>query len=226
MRPSRPAEGGFTLIEVVLALAITAVLLGVLFSALRLGHRAEEQGTAHSERSQSVRILADRIAWLLRGAFPFPVREDDILVPFFDGETDRVEFVTTSVDAYSPGVEDRAGLKRVTLVVRGEAGLVVAERVFFGSEDDGVTEEREFVLSPAVTGIRFEYLDRGEEGDVPDWRDEWDYKERQTLPAAVRVVLELTFDPDGAPYVPPPILTHIPTGGYKIDQPAQAPASG
>jgi type II secretory pathway pseudopilin PulG len=64
-------DPGFTLLEIIIALTISLAIFLVLFAALRLAYKSQESGTEKEEQTQTMRILDDRIAWLIRGVYPF-----------------------------------------------------------------------------------------------------------------------------------------------------------
>ncbi len=197
---------GLTLLEILLGIAITSVVFVLLLSALRLGQRSQEKGESRQELAQRMRVLSDRLAWLLRGAYPYVVRTADETKLFFSGSESGVGFVTTSVDSYSDGPEDVAGLKWVGINV-DEEGLKISEKVYFLDEEDAVASES--LLDPSVRKIRFEYLGPGE-GEEEAWFNEWPGQEREHLPSAVRITLVLEHE--GAEVALPPVTAAIRTG--------------
>ncbi|HYQ47806.1 MAG TPA: prepilin-type N-terminal cleavage/methylation domain-containing protein, partial [Thermodesulfovibrionales bacterium] len=118
---------GFTLLELLIAISLSIVILIILFAAMRLGYKSEAKGTERSEQTQKVRLISDRIAWLLRGAYPFYINTVEEQKLFFDGKSDRVGFVTASVDDRGQGPEDRGGLKWVSIFTDKE-GLKIREK--------------------------------------------------------------------------------------------------
>src|SRR5512134_1953574 len=96
---------GFTLLELLIALSLSIVILIILFAALRLGYKSEAKGMERSEQAQKVRIVSDRITWLLRGTYPFYLNTPDEQKLYFEGKSDRIGFVTSSVDAHGSGPE-------------------------------------------------------------------------------------------------------------------------
>lgn len=187
-------QQGLTLIELVLAMSLSIVILVILFAGLRLGYKAQERGTAKAEETQKLRIINDRISWLLRGVYPYLVNRPDMRRLAFEGTSGRVGFVTTSIDTYGTGPEDRAGLKWVTLEA-GSKGLMVQEKVFFLTDIVEEGSGREYILDPDVKKIEFSYYDvppdmpgKEKEGE---WVAEWNTEERQYLPSAVKVQITL-----------------------------------
>jgi hypothetical protein len=202
---------GLTLLEVILAMSITIVIIVILLSAFRLGHRSQSKGTERQEMAQRMRIICDRVSWLLRGAYPYKViDEEGEETLYFSGGPSSVGLVTTSVDAYSESGQDRPGLKWITLS-RGGEGLKISEGIYFlrDSEQHGSTET--YVLEPAVQSIEFEYLDTADEKDV--WIGEWNGEEKDYLPSAVRVSVVLEHDEQRMNM--PPFTVAIRTGHPK-----------
>jgi general secretion pathway protein J len=197
---------GFTLLELLIALSLSIVILIILFAALRLGYKSEAKGTERSEQAQKVRIVSDRITWLLRGAYPFYLNTPDEQKLFFEGKSDRAGFVTSSVDAHGSGPEDRAGLKWVSIFTDRE-GLKIREKVYFiedAFEDRGGTV---FLLDPDVNKIEFEYLEIDEEEKQGAWVSDWDPEDKETLPAAVKVLM--TIEKDGKKTELPELIVRI-----------------
>lgn len=201
-------ESGLTLIEIVIALTIAAVIFSILLWSLRLGHRSVEKGMERQEISQRVRVLTDRLTWLLRGAYPYSITTPEGKVLYFAGSTESVGFVTTSVDPYADTLQDSAGLKWVTLFADSE-GLKMQEDIFFAE----VFEEEprdEYLFDPTVTSMEFEYLDPEVEGTEGEWVESWDPEEKEYLPSAVRITL--AFEHEGKKIELPPVVVAIRAG--------------
>lgn len=205
----RNSEKGLTLVEVILGLTITGLIFAILLAALSVGYRSQEKGLKREERSQRMRILTDRLTWLLRGAYPYIVeRPGGKKLLYFSGVPEKVGFVTTSVDIYSSGPEDITGLKWVELFVDGK-GLKIKEKMYF---IDNVFESvgKEYVFDRTVKSIRFEYLDTGEKEDMSVWTTEWNPEEMSYLPSAVKI--EIVLEHDGEEIYLPPIVAAIRAG--------------
>lgn len=204
-------QRGVTLLELVLALTITSMIVVLMFAALRLSYRSEDKGRQREELSQHVRIVSDRLGWLIRGAYPLVQFDEsantDVLV--FDGQDASLSLVTTATDPASEGPQDKAGLKAIEIFVDRQ-GLKLKERVFFMTQEE--QEGTEVLLDPDVKAIEFKYLDV--EGDEHVWYDKWERSERDYLPSAVKVTVKLKLA--GKEHTPQPIVVAIRTGG--IDQ--------
>ena len=204
MRPRN--KEGFTLIEVILAITLSAVIIAILLTAMRLGHRSQEKGIWRDEISQKIRIITDRITWLLRGAYPYVVPKPEGNIIYFSGKSDSAGFVTTSVDSYSQRPEDTAGLKWVH-IFSDSGGLKVREKIYFLEDvfDDSGGEV--YLIDPTVKKIEFEYFDVNKKEKTEDWVSEWDPEGKDYLPAAVKVNIE--FEHDGIKFKVPEFVVRL-----------------
>lgn len=183
---------GFTLLELTISLAISAVIVMIVFAALRLSWKSMDKAEIAAGESQKVRILNDRLAWLIGGTYPFFIKQAEVQKIYFSGERDRIGFVTTSVDSYGRGPEDTAGLKWVSIFVDYE-GLKIREKVYFLEDVFDDSGGKTFLLDPDVKSIDFEYFDVEEESKVGEWVGWWDPADKNYFPAAVkfRLTMEL-----------------------------------
>ncbi|HHN65055.1 MAG TPA: prepilin-type N-terminal cleavage/methylation domain-containing protein, partial [Nitrospirae bacterium] len=103
------STGGFTLLELVIALSITSLILVFIGSAFYMGYRSEERASEREGLQQRIRIINERLTWLLRGAYPFVRVSPEGNTLYFFGKKDSIGFVTTSTLSGS-ALEERAGL--------------------------------------------------------------------------------------------------------------------
>jgi general secretion pathway protein J len=204
----RRQNRGFTLIELVIALSLSVVIVVILLAAMRLAYKSQAKGAEKIDMSQKIRVLGDRLTWLLRGAYPFSLNKtgEEGQKLFFEGESDKIGFVTTSVDSYGKGPEDSAGLKWVSVFMDDE-GLKVREKVFFLEDvfdDDG---GKVYLLDPEVKKLEFEYYDIPEDETQGDWVSEWDSDEKEYIPSAVKFKSE--FEQEGKTIVMPEIIVRL-----------------
>jgi prepilin-type N-terminal cleavage/methylation domain-containing protein len=178
------ASAGFTLIEVVLALTIFALMGTILYGAFSLGHSAVEKSEGSFTRSQKLRSVNDLVASYVRSAYPYRESEQDQSVYFF-GEIERLSFVS----AYSHGMGGR-GMAKIS-IAKDEAGdgwailkLEESVPVRLSDEDGGAGQTHGLTIQENIRDFRLAYLDS--QADVEQWEDRWDAKERRTLPRAVR----------------------------------------
>lgn len=197
---------GFTLIELVIALTLSVVIVVILLAAMRLAYKSQAKGSEKIDMAQKIRMLGDRITWLLRGCYPFFFKKLDEEKIFFQGESDHIGFVTTSVDSYGKGPEDLAGLKWVSVYV-DEEGLKVREKVFFLEDVFDDKEGNVYLLDPEVRKLEFEYYEIPEGEKQGDWVSDWDPDEKKNIPSAVK--FRITFEHAGKTVVMPDIVVRI-----------------
>ena len=179
------AASGFTLIEVVLALAIFALMAAILYGAFSLGHSAVEKSETNATRNQKQRAIADLLGNYLRSAFPYKEAAQDPTV-FFSGESDAVTFVS----AYSQAMGGR-GMAMIRLTKEQDGAERVALRVDetapvrIANEDMASGQSYGLRFEAGMRALRFAYLDPQAEDE--NWQDRWDGRERRALPRAVAI---------------------------------------
>lgn len=175
---------GFTLIEVVLALSIFALLGTILYGAFALSHSAVEKSQRVASQSQTLRSTADLLASYVRSAYPYrgSIQEQAI---FFEGDIDSL----TLVSAYSHGMGGR-GMARIQITAEeddgGRAALRLEETtpVRVRGEQGGGQSQR-LTLRERIRDFRLAYLD-GQAAEET-WQERWDGAERRMLPRAIRM---------------------------------------
>ncbi len=199
----RRAERGFTLIELVLALSIVAVMLTILFGGLRVGLRAWQRGEQRAETLQHARSMTHLIEEALGGIYPFRAKIDQNspLQIVFQGKAERMSFVTVS-----PPMPFAAPIAftAVTLSMDQGAtpGLAIREKAL--PNFDPFEELTPSLVDPSITAIRFRYLRDTESGT---WEENWDAAEELALPQAVEVTLTAMIN--GRVQEQPPITAAI-----------------
>jgi prepilin-type N-terminal cleavage/methylation domain-containing protein len=100
------ARQGFTLVEILLSLAILSVVLLLLLSAFTGAARSREALTARSREFRQIRIALDRIGTDLQGAFSSAIRQDSALTCKEDqlSGNPAATFVFTAFQLPEPGV--------------------------------------------------------------------------------------------------------------------------
>jgi len=196
MRPSSGTRcawnAGFTLLELLVALALLGLLATMSLGGLRLGARTWETVTARSEetgRALMVRAFLSReLAQAMPLTLPAPGGSDRLA---YDGETDSLTFVSPLASHFGLG-----GAQRLRLAVLDGEGapedgkrLVLLRRAFYPddefSADDGQRDEVHLLLD-GIAEAAFSYRAAGDESG---WADTW--REQEELPGLIR--LDITF---------------------------------
>ncbi len=175
---------GFTLVELLVALTLFAVLSVLLFGAVRFGMRATEVGTARLERAGDIAAAAGFLRNELADAQPLEKQQDDRRTIAFDGEADSVEFTALTPAYLAPGGWH---VLKVAFERRDAAGrLVLSWRLVRADEgDDGPLASGRAVLLEGVKSVEFGYFGAAAEGDRPQWHERW--QDAASLPALVRL---------------------------------------
>ncbi len=204
------ANSGFTLIEVLLALALTASLLGLLSSAVFIvaADWNRDSGSLDRTLDQSLALL--QLDRALHGAFPHSHMdpEQSIRLLYFRGEEDALSWVSTVSPQREPGLAAWRLLNDPDLGV----GLKLAPA--FADNPDSRLEEAE--ASPLLPGYRamFRYLYE-ELDESRRWTSEWYGDEHLELPLAVHVLFE-PLDGAGEPLE---VLARIRNNRHRAIQP-------
>ncbi|MDX9715691.1 MAG: prepilin-type N-terminal cleavage/methylation domain-containing protein [Dissulfurispiraceae bacterium] len=167
-------KNGFTLLEVIIAVAILGVVAVVVSMSLRLGVRAWERGGQEADIYQRERAISERLGQQIKSAFPYYRQVNAKKVVAFEGAADSLWFVTMLSNPFETGFRWVSYYAKDELLVTG-SGIVpdkkIAEKVFENGE----------VLDSKIKKVKFEYYSAIDD----KWEETWILK--QKLPAAVRI---------------------------------------
>lgn len=175
---------GFTLVELLIALAIVGALLAIAFGGLRVAVAAWTQGEDRAEVHQHLRGVALVLVRAVGAAYPY--RASAGLAPepviLFRGTAERLELVTQAPPFPAPiPVAFTAVVIGMEQAEEGPA-LVVRQRVLPNA--DPFTEAVVTLSDPGIEGLELRYLNAS-----GDWQDAWDVETENSLPRAVRITL-------------------------------------
>lgn len=163
-----------TLLELVVALSILALLGLIVAQAFRLAGGAWDKGERRAESEQRIRVLSDLLGQRLASVHPAVVKVDGRPLTAFQGSADRVLFYTAP-DGQGP-MPRAAMVRGQALFVESGKGLVAQES--YPLEEGEVSLEPRgtvSVLDPTVTRVAFRYLVPPAAGETePSWADAWD----------------------------------------------------
>ena len=175
------AVQGFTLLEVLVAAAVLAILLTTLYGSLARALSAKDRAEAASAISRTARTALWRIAQDLRGATK--VRGESRKVQGRDGDT----LVMLSLTPQPLGPAEHGGGQAwiryfVSESRDPERRPDLVRKISFGSEPG---DSRALAMVAGIEGIRFRFFDGKE------WRLQW-AGEPGKLPLAAELSLDLT----------------------------------
>ena len=180
----RTSERGFTLIEMIVALALMGLLLSALAGITGEWLPSWNRGLDRIQRSELIGIALERIGADLAAA-EFVAANRDTRKPLFDGSELSVTFVRTSL-----GPNAGPGLDVVRLgEVRDRCEFVtVRSQARFTPLADGVSLSEQVHLGSPVVLLRAPYrLSFAYAGADRAWKNAW--KDAERLPAMIRLTV-------------------------------------
>jgi general secretion pathway protein J len=179
---------GFTLLELLVAMTLLALLMAALAGGLRFGGRAFEAGELRVDHLERVLVTHGFLRRQLGAAWPLWDEEaGDGGAVLFEGEADSLRFV-----AFLP--EHLGGGEMHLLVLREERGPLRRDLVLdWEPLRAELAPPHTAVLLEDVAEVRFAFRGLRElETAAPPWRERW--RDMSALPELVR--LSVRF-PDG-----------------------------
>jgi len=209
-RRLRGTTGGFTLLELIVALAILALIAGSVTIGIRLASASIVRGEAVAREAARLRAAMGIMERAIRSLDPLPVPAGDNTTPYFAGEEKRIRFLTS----LPPAALGAGGPRLISFFeLPGPAGgLALAHAPPFRAEGagnwEGTGDPR--VLIPGAAEVSFTYSEGPTAEGKWEWLPAWDPKERGRLPAAVRV--EFTAPAEDGPRKTA-FVVPVPVGG-------------
>jgi general secretion pathway protein J len=199
----RPSQLGFTLLELLLAMAMISMLAVSLYATLRVAFKARESATSGIAPMRSANVALDLLGQDLESALP----PTGVLAGAFLGQhlgdvqssQDTVEFYCIgSADSLDP--PNSAGFRKIDLGLEpspdGRTSMLV-RRITNNLLSPQEIQPDEEVLCRNVRSFSVRYY------DGTQWSDEWDSTQMgDVLPVAVQVdlLLQTSADVHATPY--------------------------
>jgi general secretion pathway protein J len=181
--PSRTA--GFTLIEMLIALALIGLLTAALFGGLRFAARASDRATAAADHAADLATAYGFLQAQLGNAQPYPATADpkdqQIL---FDGEPDQIEAITTSPSRLAMGGFFHLHLAAATT----SGGLRLLAEWREPPRHDETSPDTPLgpsVLLEHLKTISFAFFGTTDPGSPSEWHDRW--QGTTALPKMIRL---------------------------------------
>ena len=212
MAPVCRRQRGFTLVELLIAIALTGLILVILFSGFRIGTRSWDAVELRSARNAELRLVRGFIQRSLRQLRGVSYDSPDGSRQLFSGDAQAVEFVTPMTGYLGLGglyilrleyLDNRSGgqlmmtrwlyhpdiLEGVDAVPEWEA-LHQTSGGFrdYLERSEGETREvfSQQILLDSLDAVEFAYFGTpSDRSSDPEWHDQWD--DAQALPRLVRV---------------------------------------
>ncbi len=204
MRGVQPHAAGFTLMELIIALALLALIAGLLTGSLGMAARSWDSGENKAEDVGSMRQAEAFLREQLTAELPLRLKKVAEMPLMFTGERDELRYAA----ALPPRVQEGGvWFFRLAVVREGDKSRLVLERMY---PDPSALEAPEFaadaersVLADGIAELVISYFGRdanATDADTPTWRDRWD--DRQRLPLLVKIEVR----PEKGPAWPPLVV--------------------
>jgi general secretion pathway protein J len=179
----RDGEAGFTLVELLVALALFSLLCSLLFGNVRFGMKAWQYGAVHAEQVDHILIVQNLLRRILEEAYPLFVANDPTHPHVdFDGNEKSLGFFSAA-----PIAAGAAGRYRFVVAVDrrdAQTNLVMTSRPELADAQDPSLVRRTALVTD-VEQVEFSYF-----GVVPPdraalWHSVW--ADQSTMPQLVRI---------------------------------------
>lgn len=179
-------DAGFSLVEVLVALTLLALIMILLPGTIRLAARASNESAKLIQASEGSEVLGF-IRQSIAQTMPVLARDEDgVISVAFRGDAQSVEYVAPL--AYGPA---GGGLYRMQLrFVQPEGGSSSALMLALAPYRDGeqvLPESRRLIEGVAAGGIRYYGVPAGRR--IPEWSSAW--KSRDRLPDLIEIDMKL-----------------------------------
>lgn len=180
---------GFTLVELLLALTLMGLLMGLAYGGLSAATRAADRGQTILEDSSRIRMAHQFVHNQLNQMMPlvFLENEDATERTVFEGAADHIRYV-----APMPGYLGFGGPQVQELaIVKGDDSLelVLSHALLQNFEEPFLYESLPILLLDNIESAEFSFLGRDENGELTGWTPTWEQPDM--LP--VSVALDIQF---------------------------------
>jgi len=178
---------GFTLLELMIGLALLGLIMTLIFAGLQLSIRSWDAAEASGESANRIRLVQSLLARELAAVYPYRWKNTAEMKLAFLGTSESLKFVSSTPARASPG-----GLNLVELAfARSPQGVRLLMRrqipVREQRDFDRLEDEDSMVLLDGLEGAGFEFFGSDIPAGKSYWRDRWE--DPQRLPRLVRISL-------------------------------------
>jgi len=187
-RTTHAAQAGFTLLELVIALSLLALMSGVLYGALGFAGRSWEGGEAKAEATAGMRLTHEFLRTQIEGQHPLRMNKLPEFPLVFGGSRDELRFAAPLPARVSGG---GIWYYRLAVAREGDRERLVLQRVVPDLDGSVVPEFGQAdrsILAEGIAELKVGYFGRdpgAAAAMAPTWRERWD--DPQRLPLLVRI---------------------------------------
>ena len=178
MSPRKSREAGFSLLETLLGLTLTALIAVLMTGSLQTGARVWERSSG-PDLPGARQLIESRVSDWIAQASPAGIQPPADGDPAFAGDGRQVSFIIAGQNLGGP-----PGIYRVRLVLApaedcpGGRALVVSTRLLSPGEQPAMTQEESVAtrtLLPCLANPKFEFYGKSGPEDAPlvAWMPDW-----------------------------------------------------
>lgn len=192
MRPRRHnPEAGFTLLEVLVAMALLGFLSTMLLTGVQLATRIMDGSRKQSEKAATLPAVHHFLRTQIAQALPI-LRESRLPTTkavAFDGDNMTLRIVTIAPSHLPPASLGDSAYQSLLLELDTTNRKFVITWQPYARSDDAIhnVSTRRSVLLESVAGLEIEYFGSIDGKQLPTWHREW--KNQPGLPILVRIRL-------------------------------------
>jgi general secretion pathway protein J len=178
---------GFTLIELMVALVLLALISSVLYGSLSLSATSWDKGEAKAEQATDMRQTGEFLRQALTAEHPLRLHKALDQPLYFAGASDSLAFAAATPGRVGGGIY----YFRIALAPNGESSRLLLSRTipdYSALKPPSFDAADASVLADGIAQLKFSYFGRDPDAvDVvdPTWRDRWD--DPQILPLLIRM---------------------------------------
>jgi len=179
----KPLKLHFTLIELVVAIAIVMVVFITAASTLMAVQHAWRNTVKHSDRLRTLIMIDKVVNSSFRNIVPFKWKdEEDGNRQIFLGDADRIIFATTHrVNSTAGG-----GLRFMMIQLENHSLVATYKKIPMLYWDENTLDGDSEVLAANVESVQFIFGDLDKKREV-EWLDEWDEETEKGIPMAIQM---------------------------------------
>ncbi len=183
---------GFTLVELLLAITLMSILLGLTYSGLRAATRSSERGEKILAAGGELRAAHQFMRRQLNQMLPLPfavIDGNEEIRVVFEGDATRIRYVAP-MPGYLGSGGPQVQLLEVMSADNGDLVVQFSHALLQGFEEERLFDRDPVILLEGVDTADFEFLGKDENGEVTGWTTSWE--QQGILPTAVRLNLEFS----------------------------------
>ncbi len=195
---SRSGKSGFTLVEILVAVAIIAAIVSMVYGSYFVTSKSAQACKRRIATSQEARELLDRMAQQIRCCYAGSVQKPkpadskgslkkeetpENIINYFNGDSGEMGGEILCLVTTNSILEEQApGLFEVTYKFDKNIGMLFLSQERFVDGSKSFIENRNWQpLAENMDSIELEF------SDGQNWLPTWDFKEKKALPYAVKI---------------------------------------